>query len=182
MPTRATRFALLTGAVLLALLGRWGGADRLPGLPQARAEQPAAIEIGPHDWPFWRGPTRNGIAPAGPLSPVEFGEKQRVLWRTAIPGKGHGSPTVVGNQVLLTVADAEKGTQAVVCLDRESGKEQWQTVVHQGGLTTKGNAKSSLASSSVACDGQAIYASFLNAEAIWLTALDRQGQRLWQTR
>jgi outer membrane protein assembly factor BamB len=182
MPARLSRFALLTGGLVLALLGRGGTNDRLPGLAPARAEQPAAIEFGPHDWPFWRGPTRNGIAPAGPLPPVEFGENQRVLWRTALPGKGHGSPTVVGDQVLLTVAAPEADEQLVVCLDRNSGKPQWQTVVHRGGLTTKGNAKSSLASSSVACDGQAIYASFLNGEAIWLTALDRQGRTLWQTR
>lgn len=166
---------------LVGLLACVLTAPRLAGLPVARAESPS-LELGPHDWPCWRGPTRNGIAPAGPIPPLEFSEQQHVVWKTPLPGKGHGSPTVVGDQVLLTTADPEADTQSVVCLARDTGRVTWQTVVHRGGLTTKGNAKSSLASTSVACDGRAIYACFLNSEAIWLSALDRQGQLLWQTR
>src|SRR5205085_7408130 len=41
---------------------------------------------------------------------------------------------------------------------------------------------SSLASSTVACDGRRLFINFLNKGAIWTTALNRDGKQLWQTK
>lgn len=140
------------------------------------------ITFAANDWPWWRGPQRNGIAASDQQPPTEWSESKNVLWKTPLPGRGHGSPTVVGEQVFLATADHEREVQAVHCFDRQTGKQVWVTEIHQGGFETKGNNKSSLASSTVACDGQRIFVNFLHAGAIYTTALDRTGKKLWQTK
>jgi outer membrane protein assembly factor BamB len=54
--------------------------------------------------------------------------------------------------------------------------------VHRGGVEEKGNAKNSNASATVACDGQRLFVNFLNAGAVYATALSRDGKQLWQTK
>lgn len=98
-----------------------------------------------------------------------------------IPGRGHASPIVVGDHVLLPTSEPRDGTQSVLCFDRASGKELWRTEVHHG-IFPKGNDRSSFASSTLACDGPRIFANFLANGAVHTTALDRDGKRLWQTK
>jgi hypothetical protein len=83
--------------------------------------------------------------------------------------------------VFLATADPENETQSVLCFDRHTGKQLWQTEVHRGKFE-KGNAKSSMASSTPACDGTRVFINFLHAGAIYTTALDLDGKQLWQTR
>ncbi len=144
--------------------------------------QPGAVTVAPTDWPWWRGPNRNGIAASDQHPPLKWSETENVLWKSPVPGRGHGSPTVVGDQVFLATAEHDRQVQSVLCFDRNTGKQLWQTEIHQGGFETKGNNKSSLASSTVACDGPRIYINFLNAGAIYTTALDRSGKQVWQTK
>src|SRR5581483_4706767 len=143
-----------------------------------RAEAPVAAA----DWPWWRGPTRNGVAAEKQKVPLKWGESENVLWKSLIPGRGHGSPTVVGDQVFLATADPEREVQSVLCLDRRIGKRLWEAEIHRGGFEKKGNAKSSLASSTVACDGDRLFINFLHDGAIYTTALSREGKQLWQTK
>ena len=132
------------------------------------------------DWPAWRGPARNGIAAAGQNPPVEWSENQNILWQVPIPGRGHGTPTVVGDRIYLATADELKQTQSVLCLDRLAGKSVWTVEVHKGNLVSHGHRNTSQASSTVACDGERIYINFLNGGAIYTTALDLNGKQLWQ--
>jgi outer membrane protein assembly factor BamB len=134
------------------------------------------------DWPWWRGPDRDGVADGRQEPPLTWSATENVVWKSPVPGRGHGSPIVVGDQVFLTAADHERQTQLVLCYDRRSGKLLWRTEVHRGGFTTAGNAKSSLASSTPACDGQRVFVNFLHDGAVWTTALSRTGERLWQTK
>ncbi|MFT5526210.1 MAG: outer membrane protein assembly factor BamB [Pirellulaceae bacterium] len=131
------------------------------------------------DWPWWRGPQRTGVADAKQQAPASW-SKENVKWSTPIPGRGHGSPTVVGDRIYIASADLERQQQAVHCLDRGTGREVWKTVVHQDGLIVKGNKKASLASSTVACDGDQLYINFLNNETIQTTALNLDGKIQWQ--
>lgn len=142
------------------------------------AVEPIAVTAG--DWPWWRGPNRNGVADPNQNPPLKWSDKENVLWKTPVPGRGHGSPTVVGDHVFLATAETDKEIQSVQCVDRLTGKQLWITKVHQGGFEKKGNAKASLASSSIACDGKRVYVNFLNNGAIYTTALDREGKQLWQ--
>lgn len=141
------------------------------------------IKVAPGDWPWWRGPERNGIAAPDQTPPEKWSETENVLWKAALPGRGHGSPIVVGDHVYLATADETAKTQLVLCLDRHTGKQLWQTVVHEGGFDQKGNAKSTMASSTPACDGHRVYVNFLNGKAIYATALDRNtGKQAWQVK
>jgi outer membrane protein assembly factor BamB len=153
-----------------------------------RAEEPRKepeaerITVTATDWPWWRGPNRNGVADAKQKPLLKWSETENVLWKSPLPGRGHGSPTVVGDQVFLAAADPETETQSVLCFSRQTGKQLWQTEVHRGSFEKKGNAKSSLASATAACDGQRVFINFLHAGAVWTTALSRDGKLLWQTK
>lgn len=114
--------------------------------------------------------------------PLEWAKDKNVLWEAAIPGRGHGSPIVVGDRVFLAAADQDAETQSVLCFDRKTGKHVWQSEVHKGHFAKGGNAKSSHASSTPACDGERVYINFLNGGAVHATALDLAGKQVWQTK
>jgi outer membrane protein assembly factor BamB len=134
------------------------------------------------DWPGWRGPTQDGQAAAGQKPPVRWSETENVVWRAAIRGRGHSSPTVVGNRVYVTTADTASEEQLVICVDRATGKPVWETTVHRGNLDKLGHRNTSQASSTVAWDGERLYVNFLNDKAIYTTALDPAGKIVWQRR
>ena len=55
------------------------------------------------DWPQWRGPLANGIAPnADP--PVEWSESKNLKWKVKIPGLGSSTPIILGDKVFITTA------------------------------------------------------------------------------
>ena len=160
-----------------------GIAAAADGLAAELKTAPAGdIQYAQTDWPWWRGPTANGIAQADQHPPLQWSETQNVVWKADVPGRGHSSPTVVGNRVLLTTADEQRETQSVICYDRRSGKVNWTTVVHRGKIDRKGNKKTTQASASVACDGQRLFVNFLNDGAMRTTALDLDGEILWTTK
>lgn len=88
----------------------------------------------------------------------------------------------MGERVFLNAADPENQSQMVLCFDRKTGKPLWNKEVHRGGFEPKGNAKSTHASSTPACDGERVYITFLNGGAVVTTALGLDGQKLWQTK
>jgi outer membrane protein assembly factor BamB len=168
--------------LLAALLGLTTALTLLAEEPR-KAPDADPITVAPADWPWWRGPTRDGHAAAGQKPPLKWSETENVLWKVPVPGRGHGSPIVVGDQVILATAEDARGTQSVLCFDRLTGKQAWQNdvhknVVHQPG----GNAKASMASATAACDGKRIFINFLSGPAVYTTALDRDGKQLWQTK
>jgi len=62
------------------------------------------------NWPQWRGPLANGIAPdANP--PLEWSETKNVKWKIAIPGRGTSTPIIWGDRVFVLTAIAA-GTPA----------------------------------------------------------------------
>ncbi len=136
---------------------------------------------GTADWPWWRGPSFNGVASSGQTPPVSWSESQNVVWKAPVPGRGHGTPTVVGDQVVLCTADERKEIQSVLCYDRNSGKLLWQTEVHRGKFMRR-NKKASQASGSLACDGERFYVNFANGGGAHTTALSRAGKIVWQTK
>ena len=94
----------------------------------------ASLALGSHhkksasaDWPLWRGPGQDGKAAKGQDLPHEWNDSKNVLWKTEIPGRGHGSPIVFGDRVVLPTSDENKKTQSVLCLDRSTGKLLWTT-------------------------------------------------------
>ena len=134
------------------------------------------------DWPWWRGQNRDGIAATDQFPPTSWSNAQNIRWRTPVAGRGHGSATVLGGAVFLPIADDARKVQAILCLDRETGAQKWEAIVHEGGFDNKGkpNKKSSLASSTIATDRERLFITFVNDSAVWATALSLQGEILWQ--
>ena len=138
-------------------------------------------EINPQsDWPWWRGPTRDSHAAADANPVTTFSPTENVLWKVPVPGRGHASPTIVGNRIFLATADAEKETQSVLALDRMTGKTLWSTQVNKGGFPGKIHPKNTHASSTVACDGDHVFSLFYNNDALQVTALKvSDGKVVW---
>ncbi|MFG0333755.1 MAG: PQQ-binding-like beta-propeller repeat protein [Maioricimonas sp. JB049] len=141
---------------------------------------PAAVAFDENNWPWWRGPAGTGIAAAGQDPPIEWSENTNVRWKATVPGRGHSSPILVGNQIFLTTADEKDQTQSVVALDRETGELLWQTQLNRGGFAEKIHSKNTHATPTVACDGQAVYAVFPNHGRLQLAALTLDGEKLWE--
>ncbi|MFT5471269.1 MAG: outer membrane protein assembly factor BamB [Verrucomicrobiales bacterium] len=134
------------------------------------------------DWPWWRGPSRNGVAEDGQNLPTKFSATENVKWVVDLPGRGHGSPAVVGDRVFIATADKETEKQSMHCFNRATGEKVWETVVHTGGWPTKSNKKGTQASSSPAVAGDRLFINFWNDGAVHTTALSLDGKILWQTK
>ena len=92
----------------------------------------AETQFAPTDWPNWRGLTSDGQAKLVDGLPTQWSETKNVVWKTPIPGRGHGTPTVVGDRIYLATADEEEMFQSVLCLDKANGKVAWQTRCTRG--------------------------------------------------
>jgi outer membrane protein assembly factor BamB len=154
------------------------------GQGSSAAAQEAGLKAFPRlsaegDWPWWRGPSRDGRAPtANP--PFNFGEKVNVRWKTPVPGRGHSSPIVVGERVFLTTAEESHQRQKVMAFDRQTGAMLWETVVNEGGFPANNHPKNTEASPTLASDGEKLFATFFHHQRIQLTFLGLDGERLRQ--
>ena len=137
-------------------------------------------EPGEDDWPWWRGPTLDGVASPSQTPPIKWSEKENVIWKADVPGRGHGSPCIWGERIFLASADEEAEIQSLLCYDRNSGRKLWQVEIHRGGFMHR-HGKNSHASATPACDGQLVFIAFMVKDAIWLTAVDFEGEIAWQT-
>lgn len=73
-------------------------------------------------WPQWRGPTRDGRAPASPLRTDWEANPPTKLWQVACGG-GYGSCAVVDGK--LYVQDRRGDHERVLCLDAATGQTLW---------------------------------------------------------
>ena len=82
--------------------------------------------ISAHDWPEWRGPSRDGHSSETNLPSAWSPKGENLAWR--IPIGGRSAPVVFGNRLyLLTVSGGPADTQErLVAVDAESGKVVWE--------------------------------------------------------
>ena len=59
-------------------------------------------------WPSFRGPSASGIGEGTTVTTWNIETGENVLWKTAIPGLGVGSPVIWGDRVFVTTAVSEK--------------------------------------------------------------------------
>lgn len=63
----------------------------------------AATSPAEQNWPAWRGPHMNGVAPqANP--PVSWSETENIKWKRKLPGSGSSTPIVWDQQIFVTAA------------------------------------------------------------------------------
>lgn len=138
----------------------------------------AGAAPGADDWPWWRGPNFNGVAAAGQTVPTQWSSTQNVLWKVQVPGRGHSSPTVVGEYIYLATADESTQTQGVICLSRKDGQQVWLTPLSKGGFP-KTHEKNTHATPTVACDGEQLFVTFHHHAKLTLFCLDLRGKEKW---
>ncbi|WP_404309039.1 PQQ-binding-like beta-propeller repeat protein [Neorhodopirellula lusitana] len=142
-------------------------------------------------WPQWRGgvggrvvtETSSTDSTSDAVSiPTSWSAESNVRWQADVPGRGHSSPIVVGDLVLIGSSTQEPPEQFVMAYDLNDGSERWKTVVHSGGLPSGRavHAKATNANSTLASDGTRFVTTHLNGEHIWVTALGLDGEQLWQ--
>jgi outer membrane protein assembly factor BamB len=130
---RARRVLLLLGVLgVVGTLGYIGyrkgwfasdseNAAEIERLRGKKLEQPPAADA-TAGWFQWRGPTRDGRAPTGPLRTDWDKNPPKLLWRADVGG-GFSSCTVVGGR--LYTQDRQGGDERVLCLDTEKGTPVW---------------------------------------------------------
>ena len=161
-----------------------------------------AAPAGDADWPAWRGPTADGVAPASADPPVTWDATTNVRWKAPLPGRGSGTPVVWGEQVFVVTAartdreakpderpkrdpklEAKTDPPAhfyrfeVHSFDRQSGKPRWsrvaaEAVPHEGHHPTH-----SYAAGSPATDGKLLFVSF---GSFGVYAFDLAGNPVWK--
>jgi len=158
----------------------------------------------PAAWPKWRGPNETGVARGA--APVEWSDTKNVVWKTAIPGRGHSSPVLWGDLVFLTTAvptapmPGQGGGGApggggggrgagggyasgiehkfiAMALDRKTGKVVWEKTLATATPHEGYHFRyGSFASNSPVTDGKLVYA-FFGSRGIY--ALDLKGNLVW---
>jgi len=150
-----------------------------------------------NNWPEWRGLYNSGAVTGG-NTPTEFSETKNVKWKIEIPGKGHATPIIWGNQIIVQTAVAtdkkvEKSGETsanpmspsqtdlihqftVISVDKSSGKILWKTVVKEEQPAERTHELGSWASNSPVTDGENIYA-FFGSRGLY--CLDFQGKVKW---
>ena len=75
------------------------------------------------DWPQWRGPARDGVAPSFKV-PATWPEKLTPRWKVDV-GLGYATPLLVGNRIyMFTRQDA---AEVMTALAPSSGRVIWRT-------------------------------------------------------
>jgi outer membrane protein assembly factor BamB len=150
------------------------------------------------NWPRFRGPNADGVAPDDARLPDTWSKKENVKWVAGIPGWGLSCPIVWGDRVFLTtvVSDGEqpkpkkglylgqgvrtpaKGVHhwLVYCFDLKTGKEIWKREAHVGEPKVPRHPKSSYAAETPTTDGQRLYVLFGD---LGLYCYDLDGTPLW---
>ncbi|MBT3242271.1 MAG: PQQ-binding-like beta-propeller repeat protein [Bacteroidetes bacterium] len=156
------------------------------------------------NWPDWRGPLETGAA-INAHPPVEFSDTINLKWKLDIPGKGHATPIVWGDQMIILTAVAtdikgkteEEDTEEegmgrramspnqtdliheyrVISVNKNTGDIQWETTVIEEMPLERTHKLGSWASNSPVTDGELIYAYFGSRG---LFCLDFEGKILWK--
>jgi len=138
----------------------------------------AAVAADRSEWTQWRGPERVGALPATTTWPAKLDEQSLVeQYRVALQ-PSYSGPIVTSDRVFVTET-VKKQTEVVRALDRDTGRELWQSE-WPGSMSVPFFAASngSWIRSTPAYDGKCLYVFGMTDE---LVALDgANGNELWR--
>ncbi len=163
------------------------------------AEKPSDYE---KYWHQWRGPFMTGESPGGD-PPLEWSETKNIKWKIAIPGTGHASPVIWGDQIfILTAVETDKDSKpaeksepapqahrgmpinrttkvhkfVIFAINRHDGKILWERTVREEVPQEGIHDQGSWASHSPVTDGERVYAYFGSRG---LFCFDMEGNLKW---
>lgn len=126
------------------------------------------------DWPQFRGVNSSGVSTSKGL-PVEFSATRNVVWQATL-GDGVGSPAIAKGRVFSAGMTGPEEF-SLFAHDAMSGKQLWTRVFTTGTLP-RITPPNSHASSSLATDGERVFAYFSTLGLIALQADD--GRDAWR--
>ncbi len=127
------------------------------------------------DWRQFRGPDGNGFVTGNAGLTTELSEKT-IAWKVELPGRGLGSPIIVGDRVFVTAASGPEQNQLhVLCFSNTDGSLIWRRNFWATGRTMCHN-KTCVAAPTPASDGERIYALWSSNDLI---CLDLEGNLIW---
>jgi outer membrane protein assembly factor BamB len=130
-------------------------------------------------WPQFRGPDGNGIAPNATL-PLTWSESKNVRWKTAIRGRAWSSPVILDGQVWLTTATPDGRDLFAIAIDRDTGKVLHDVKVFHVDNPQYTDPFNSYASPTPVIEPGRVYVNFGSSGT---AAIDsRTGKILWQRR
>lgn len=141
------------------------------------ALQPAFTLAG--NWERFRGPNGLGVA-ADKDIPIQFDDKENVLWKLPLPGLGNSSPIIWEKRLFLQTASADGKQRLLLCIDVASGKELWSRGI-PGYTAFEGlkHPRNTLASSTPVTDGEAVFVPFWDGKDVFMVAYNFKGDLLW---
>jgi outer membrane protein assembly factor BamB len=137
------------------------------------------------NWAHWRGPTGNSVAPNA-KPPLQWSSTDNVKWKTAVPGRGSGSPVIWEDRVFavsaVPVGNASSRSLPSLafqtfCFDRDTGRLVWQQTATQTTPHQAIHSTNSFASASPSTDGEHLYAYF-GSRGLYCYTLD--GRLIWK--
>lgn len=134
------------------------------------------------DWPQFRGPTSNGVAPSSEL-PTTWSASENLAWTIDVPGSGWSMPIITGGRVIVTTAVPEvEGdpecvhTFEVHCYDLADGELLWRKVAVKQQPAIPRHRTNTYASETPLTDGERVFAYF-GMNGLYAFTLD--GEPLW---
>src|SRR5262245_37173320 len=122
----ARHFLITVSLVAAVLVGpRLSTPHAQTGTPTEATVKMVPVEAAAEQfWSRWRGPSGQGLA-AGSGYIDTWSDKQNVLWRTRVSGRGHSSPIIWADRIFLTTA-YDDGRVSVLSFRRSDGRQLWE--------------------------------------------------------
>jgi len=129
-------------------------------------------------WPAFRGPDGNGIAPAGASAPTDWDgpSGRNILWKAAIPRQGFSSPVVWGDRIFVTGGDRD--LREAYAFDAATGALAWRCPADGQGDPPAVTEDTGYAAPTPVTDGRHLLAIFATGELICVDVAS--GKRRWQ--
>jgi outer membrane protein assembly factor BamB len=130
------------------------------------------------DWPQFRGPDGQGHSDEKAL-PLIWSEAENVRWKAPIPGRGWSSPAILGDRIWLTTSVDRRPSLRVICLDRETGRQQQSVELFRLVDTDSINSKNSYATPTPLLEDDRVYLHF---GPYGTACIRNSGNIVWKTR
>ena len=127
------------------------------------------------NWPTWRGPTGDGLSETQHAA-TNWSSAENVRWKVDLPEPGNSTPIVWEDRVFLTQPMDSGKRRTVICYDRLSGSQLWQSGIDAVEMEPT-HETNLYCSPSPATDGERVVAWFGTSG---LVAFDFEGNQLWQ--
>jgi outer membrane protein assembly factor BamB len=126
------------------------------------------------NWPFWRGPTNDGVCQEKNL-PFQWSETKNIAWKLPLPpGKAGSTPVIWNDKIFLPVVDGKD--IALWCVGTD-GTVRWRTRLGASGRIKVNSSETNDASNSASTDGKHVY---IFDGAGDFVCLDFDGNEVWR--